>query len=89
MPESKGIPAWAWVGCGCVGALGAVPLLVVAVGVWGVQKASQLAEDMADPDERAENALEVLGANEIPQGYYPLVAFSVPFLFMKPLYPCP
>jgi hypothetical protein len=68
------------VGCGCLGAIGAIALLVVAVGFWGVQKARQFGEEMADPGARAQKALAVLGASDIPEGYHPVVAFSVPFI---------
>ena len=80
MSESKAFPAWAWVGCGCLGALGAVAVLAVAIGFWGVQKARQFGEEIADPGERAKKVLGVLGASEMPEGYHPVVALSVPLL---------
>jgi hypothetical protein len=78
--EGKAFPAWAWVGCGCLGAIGAIAVLAVAIGFWGVQKARQFEEELADPAERAKSALAVLGASELPEGYHPVVAFSVPLL---------
>ena len=80
MSESKAFPAWAWVGCGCLGALGAIAVLAVAIGVWGVQKARQFGEEIADPGERAKRVLTVLRASEMPEGYHPVVALSVPLL---------
>jgi hypothetical protein len=68
------------VGCGCLGALGAIAVLAVAVGFWGVQKARQFGEEIADPGERAKRVLAVLGASEMPEGYHPVVALSVPLL---------
>jgi hypothetical protein len=55
-------------------------VFVIAVGFWGAQKARQFGEEIADPRERAKNALAVLGASEMPEEYHPVVAFSVPFL---------
>jgi hypothetical protein len=78
--EGKAFPAWAWVGCGCLGAIGAIAVLAVTIGFWGVQKARQFEEKLADPAERAKSALAVLGASELPEGYHPVVAFSVPLL---------
>ena len=80
MSEGKAFPAWAWVGCGCLGAMGALAILAVGIGFWGAQKARQFGEEIADPGEREKKALVVLGANEMPEGYHPVVAFSVPLL---------
>ena len=80
MNQGKAFPAWAWVGCGCLGALGAIAVAMAAVGFWGVRKAQQFGEEIGDPVARTEKALTALGANEIPDGYHPVVAFSVPFL---------
>lgn len=80
MSDGKAFPVWAWVGCGCLGALGAMAILAVAIGFWGVQKVRQFEEEIADPAERAKSVLAVLGANELPEGYHPVVAFSVPLL---------
>jgi hypothetical protein len=78
--EGKVFPAWAWVGCGCLGAIGGIAIFAVTVGFWGVQKARQFGEEIADPTERGRKVLAVLGASEMPEGYHPVVAFSVPFL---------
>lgn len=80
MAETKGIPPWVWVGCGCVGAIAAVALLVVGLGFWGVQKARELGETMADPEARTDKALAILGAEALPEGYYTAAAISVPFV---------
>jgi hypothetical protein len=55
-------------------------IFVIAVGFWGARKARQFGEEIADPEKRAEKALAVLGASEMPEGYHPVVAFSVPVL---------
>jgi len=81
MSENKGFPPWAWIGCGCVGAIAALVAIAVGLGFWGVNKAREFGELMKDPEEREERALSALGASELPDGYYAVVAFSVPFVF--------
>lgn len=81
MSEKKGLPPWIWVGCGCIGAIGALILIVVGLGFWGAQKAREISETMSDPDARSDKALEVLGAETLPEGYYAVSALSVPFVF--------
>ena len=80
MTEKKGIPPWMWVGCGCVGAIAALVLIVAGLGFWGAQKAREIGEAMNDPEARADKALEVLGAEALPEGYFTVTAVSVPFV---------
>lgn len=81
MSQDKGLSPWVWVGCGCIGAIVALVAVAVGLGFWGVNKARELGESMTDPDQRTERALTALGASELPDGYYAVVAFSVPFVF--------
>ena len=81
MSQNKGFPLWAWVGCGCVGAIAALVAIAVGLGFWGVNKAREFGESMKDPEQRTERALSALGASELPDGYHAVVAFSVPFVF--------
>jgi hypothetical protein len=78
--EEKAFPAWVWVACGCLGAILALAFFMFAAGFWAVQKARQFGEEMADPDARTTKVLAVLGASGLPEGYHPVVAFSVPML---------
>lgn len=70
---------WVYVGIGCGGALLLGVLAVVGVGVYGYRKAKQLEAEMKDPQARAAKVREVLGG-DVPDGYYPVLALSVPFL---------
>ena len=79
--DKKGLPPWVWVGCGCVGATATRVLIVAGLGFWGAQKARELGETMSDPEARTEKALEILGAEALPDGYFTVAAFSVPFVF--------
>jgi hypothetical protein len=69
-----------WIGCGCLLAVVVVVAAVGTLGYFGMRQARQLEQDMRDPEARSEKALEVLGAEALPDGYYPAVALSIPFL---------
>jgi hypothetical protein len=79
--SKKGLPAWAWVGFGCLGIVAVLMVLVLGVSVWSVRRARELGESLSDPSQRKVKALSVLGADEIPTGYYTVIAFSIPFVF--------
>lgn len=80
MAEKSGTSPWVWIGCGCVAAVVIAVVAVGGLGFFGVRKAQQLEQDLRDPDARRAKALEVLGTETLPEGYYPAVALSVPFL---------
>lgn len=74
---TKRVPFWAWIGCGCAGAIGAIVLGSVGV-FWGVQSyLGDFADSMVDPTERLETTLEVLHADRLPEGYYAVLAFQI------------
>ena len=77
----KRVPFWAWIGCGCVGAIGAIVLGTAGFLFWGVQRVGDYTVLMRDPAERLEKTLEVLPADELPEGYYAVLAFSGRDLF--------
>ncbi len=80
MPEAKRTSPWVWVAAGCGGALFLIVGCVVSLGYFGVRQVRQFEERMSDPEKRLEAALDVLNAEELPAGYYPLMSFSVPFV---------
>ncbi len=70
-------------GCVLGGCATFVVLTIVVVGglsYFGVKKAKQFAEDIKDPAARAGKVQEILGADEFPDGYYPVIGISVPFI---------
>lgn len=77
----KSTSPWVWIGCGCVATIVAVIGVFVALGALGVREVRSLAEDMRDPTARRDRVADVIGTDEMPGGYHPMVAFSVPFLF--------
>lgn len=79
-PRNDRQSPWVWVGGGCLGCL----VLAVVIGAvfsftayrWG----KRIERDMEDPAAREEQAKEILGADELPEGYYGMVAVSIPFV---------
>jgi hypothetical protein len=69
-----------WIAVGCAGIVVLCGLVVAAVGFFGYRKVKQFEADMKDPSARAAKTAQVLGARELPAGYFPLLGFSVPFV---------
>lgn len=71
---------WVWVAVGC----GAAVVLALLVGgaflFFSVRWARQFERELEDPRARAEKVHDVLGGEEIPSGYYPVMAISIPFV---------
>jgi hypothetical protein len=80
MAEKSGTSPWVWIGCGCLAAIVLAVAAVGGLGFFGVRQVRQIEQDLRDPDARRAKALEVLGAESLPEGYYPAVSLSVPFL---------
>lgn len=76
--EERKVPVWVWIGLGCL-----IPVLLVAAllggaAFWGYRTVKHITSDT--PEERAERAKAILGCEKIPEGYYPVLTLSVPFL---------
>lgn len=64
---------------GCLG-MAMVLVAVVAVGgYWVYQWGQGLEAEMKDPEARHERALEILGAETLPDGYHPFLGMEAPF----------
>lgn len=72
---------WVYVGCGCLGAVVLAIGACVSVGLFGVQFARNLEQELKDPVLRQEKAREILGAEKLPDGFHAQVHVSIP-LFM-------
>ena len=81
MTTDKGAPAWIWVSFGCVVAVFFAAIFAVVVFVFGAQKAREFEAGLSDPQVREEKVLGVLGAESVPEGYYPMLGVSLPFVF--------
>jgi len=72
---------WIWVAWGCGGCLLVMGLVVVVLVFAGIRTVKNIDREMNDPAAREEKAREVLGAETLPEGYFPVLTFSVPFVF--------
>lgn len=76
-PRQKTSP-WMYIGCGC-GLLVALVLAgIVTLTVFGYKKGKDFEESFKDPVKRAAKTREILRYDKLPEGYYPMGAFSVP-----------
>ncbi|HSR70087.1 MAG TPA: hypothetical protein VLU25_19315 [Acidobacteriota bacterium] len=71
---------WMWIlgGCAFIALLGII--FVVVMGVLGYQFVKDVEELAKSPEKREERTLEMLGAQEIPSGYYAGLVVDIPFL---------
>jgi hypothetical protein len=78
-PQKKSTSPWVYVGCGC----GLVVVLALAglagLTYWGYQKGKEFEQSFKDPRAREAKTRKVLPYRELPAGYHPAGAFSVPF----------
>jgi hypothetical protein len=70
---------WVWVAAGCGVAVLLGFLVMGGLGFAGWRWARNMERQMEDPDAREAKALEVLGAERIPEGYFAVVAMEIPF----------
>lgn len=77
--QRKSTSPWVYVGVGC--GLAVLLGMVVIAGLtwWGYRTGKEFADSMTDPEKRAARIQEVLPYKQLPAGYYPAFAFSVPF----------
>ena len=80
MTEQRGRSPWIYVGVGCLVAVGLAVSAAVTVALLGYRWAKQVERDTSDPVTRAERVKEVLGCDELPDGYHPVVGLSLPFV---------
>lgn len=71
---------WHYVGCGCA-VLAALGLLAIgSCFYFGWRTANDMQKTMSDPVAREAKLRELLGYDELPEGYHPGFALSVPFV---------
>lgn len=69
---------WVAVGCGIFVILGAV--VVGGLGFWGYRWGKNLEQSIRDPVAREQKVLSVLGTDALPEGYFPALGMSIPFV---------
>jgi hypothetical protein len=77
---TEGKSAWAYVGTGCVMLALIAAVLVAGGSFWLYRSARKFERGMTDPVARAARVREVLGAEDLPEGYHEVMAFRIPFL---------
>jgi hypothetical protein len=79
-PRSSTTSTLGWIGCGC-GALVALALLSILGMTWfGYHKGKEIERTFKDPVARTEATRKILKWRELPEGYYPAGAISIPML---------
>jgi len=77
---TEGKSAWAYVGTGCVMLALIAAVLVAGGSFWLYRNARNFERSMTDPVTRAARVREVLGTEDLPEGYHEVMAFRIPFL---------
>ena len=79
-PAKSSTSTLGWMGCGC-GLLVALALAgIVGVTLFGYRKGKEIERTFKDPAARTEATREILHWRELPEGYYPAGAVSMPML---------
>jgi hypothetical protein len=79
-PQKRPTSPWLYVGCGCGLAVMLALAGLTGLTYWGYQKGKEFERTFKDPKARAEKTREVVPYRELPAGYYPVGAFSIPLL---------
>jgi hypothetical protein len=77
--QQKKTSPWVYVAIGCVGIVVLGLAGVGTVTYLGYRKMKQFGEEMKDPRAREAKVKAVLGAEQLPDGYYPVIGLSIPF----------
>jgi hypothetical protein len=79
-PEKSSSSTWGWLGCGCGGLVALVLAGIVVMTVLGYRKGKEIERTFKDPAARTEATRKVLPWRELPAGYYPAGAVTIPML---------
>lgn len=80
-PKRQGTSPWVSVGCGCCLLVLLIIGAIMAAGMFGAAAFKGYIDDMKDPTARGVKAAEILGVDELPEGYTAHVYLRVPWLF--------
>lgn len=79
-PAQTSRSPWVYVAAGC-GVLAVVGIVGLGLAAWyGYRTVNQFTADLKDPVARAAKVKQVLGYDEVPPGYHPGLAISVPMV---------
>lgn len=71
---------WLYVGCGCLALVVLAFGTCAGIGFFGYNQVKTFTEEMADPVLRNAKALEMLGAEALPDGYQAQMVFTIPWV---------
>jgi hypothetical protein len=80
MAEKGRISPWLWIGCGCALAILAIVAVIAGVVFFGIRSVKGLAESVKNPTARAERVTDILGTEQLPEGYHPVIGFGIPLV---------
>ena len=80
MAEKGRTSPWLWIGCGCVLAILAIVAVIAGVAFFAFRSVRGLAESVKDPTARTERVTDILGTEELPEGYHPVIGFGIPLV---------
>ncbi|MDH3283388.1 MAG: hypothetical protein OEQ13_01500 [Acidobacteriota bacterium] len=72
-----------YLGLGCVTVLVLCAVCVAGAGFATYRTVKRITEDIEDPEKREDAVKRILGADELPPGYHPVVGMEIPFSVMK------
>jgi hypothetical protein len=76
-PIKKKTSPWVWVGVGCLALIVLIVGGVMIAGFMAYRFGKSAIADMTDPKARAAKVHKILGADTLPEGYYPGFALSL------------
>ncbi|HEX6901580.1 MAG TPA: hypothetical protein VF789_17765 [Thermoanaerobaculia bacterium] len=79
-PQKKPTSPWVYVAVGCGLAVVLAMFLMAGLTWWGYRTAKDFGESMTDPVKREERVKAVIPYDQLPAGYHPAFAFSVPMV---------
>jgi hypothetical protein len=80
MNAQKKTSPWVWILVGCLGIVVIGVVAIAAMGFLGYRWVKDVSATMNDPVARTEKVRQILGCDELPEGYYATAGFTVPFL---------
>jgi hypothetical protein len=78
-PKKQTSP-WVYIGCGCAGLVVLAMIAMAVITYITYRQGKELAEGWSDPVKREARAKEILPYDKLPEGYYPMGSFSIPFI---------
>lgn len=79
-PAAQKTSPWTYIGCGCGLLVALILLAVVGLTFIGYRKGKEFEESFKDPVKREAKTRGILHYEQLPEGYYPMGAFSIPMM---------